>query len=271
MASTNTAAQAPVAPQPWHLRLLWSPLALLGMFFGALVSAVLIEWVGMATGYWDEPGAEHARQTLVQDITYLNADFTRSILGVSPVELAARAAQSVSQSVADNVERLQIQEIYQQLKAEGSGFFSKIIKLPHKQRTNNEEPPVSGMLNNFPVNADAALDTFLNYMDAGLYSVQTVVVRVVVAMLTLPAYLLIGFACLLDGVVARDLRKFTAANESAFAYHRYRPWAKRFFVAGWYLYIAWPGPIHPNVVFVPSALLCGLAVFNTGKWFKKFF
>lgn len=268
MASTNAATQAPTAPQPWHLRLLWSPLALVGMLFGALMSAVVIEWVGMATGFWDEPGAEHARQTLVQDITYLNADFTRSVLGVSPVELAARAAQSVSQSVADTVERLQLQHIYQQLKTEGSGFFSKIVKWPGLP---GQHPESARIPPDFPVNADAALATFLTYLDAGLYSVQTVVVRVVVALLTLPAYLLIGFACLLDGVVARDIRKFTAANESAFAYHRYRPWAKRFFVAGWYLYIAWPGPIHPNVVFVPSALLCGLAIFNVGKWFKKFF
>lgn len=269
MASTNAAAQAPVAPQPWHLRLLWSPLALLGMLFGALVSAVMIEWVGMATGFWDEPGAEHARQTLVQDIQYLNADFTRSILGISPVDLSARAAQSVSQSVADTVERLQLPQIYQQLKADGSGYFSKIVNM---QQLPGQHPESGESVNrNFPVNADAALAAFLTYLDAGLYSVQTVVIRVVVALLTLPAYLLIGMACLLDGVVARDLRKFTAANESAFAYHRYRPWAKRCFVAGWYLYIAWPGPIHPNVVFVPSALLCGLAIFNSGKWFKKFF
>lgn len=267
MASTDAATQTPAAPQPWHLRLLWSPLALLGMLFGALVSAVVIEWIGMAAGFWDEPGAQHARQTLVQDITYLNADFTRSVLGVSPVELAAHAAQSVSQSVADTVERLQLEQVYQQLKTDGAGFFSKIVKWPLRQ----QQASTASLSTQFPLNTDLALTTFFTYLDAGLYSVQTVVVRVVVALLTLPAYLLIGFACLLDGVVARDLRKFTAANESAFAYHRYRPWAKRFFVAGWYLYIAWPGSIHPNVVFVPSALLCGLAIFNTGKWFKKFF
>lgn len=266
MASTNAAVQASAAPRPLHLKIMLSPLALMGMLFGALVSAVLIEWVGMATRFWDEPGAEHARQTLIQDILYLNADFTRSALGVSPVELAARASTSVSRSISDTVERLQLPTLYAQLSEAGLSRYIRLPSLGGERRAAN-----SDISHRLSAQSEQAMQVFLTYVDAAIYSVQTVVVRVIVAVLTLPAYLLIGLACLLDGVVARDLRKFTAANESAFAYHRYRPWARRFFVAGWYLYIAWPGSIHPNVVFVPSALLVGLAVFNSAKWFKKFF
>lgn len=268
MASTSAVSQAPAVPQPWHVRLMWSPVTLLGLIMGALVSAVVIEWAGMATGIWDQPGAEHARQTLVEDINYLNADFTRTLLGVSPLELSALAAQSVARSVESAVEKAHLAELYQQVKTGGLTWF-KLPSLPGKPATQDQTGNLAAGLP--AINAQVALDTFMNYLDAGLYSIQTVVVRVVVALLTLPAYLLIGMACLLDGVVARDLRKYQAANESAFAYHRYRPWAKRFFVAGWYIYISFPGPIHPNVVFVPSALLCGLAIYNTGKWFKMFF
>lgn len=266
MASTNTASSAPATPQPWHMRLLLSPIALLGMLLGSLVSAVLIEWAGMAVGFWDQPGAEHARHTLEQDISYLNADFTQSVMGLSPVELSARAARSVSQSITSTVDHLQLEQIYQQLKVESAGVL-KFFRWPLLSEKNAERT-LPGAL---PVSAHSMLEHLICYIDAGLYSVQTVVVRVVVALLTLPAYLLIGLACLLDGIVARDLRKYQAANESAFAYHRYRPWARRFFVAGWYLYIAWPGSIDPNLIFIPSALLSGLAIFNTGKWFKKFF
>ena len=267
MASASTApAPAPVAPRPWHVRLMWSPLALVGMMVSALISAVLIEWVGMAIGFWDPPGADHARETLVQDITYLNADFTHSVFGVAPVELAAMAGRSVSQSVVNVAARLQLEQLYRQMKTDGAGLY-RLLKLP-QQTSGLGEKMGAGK---FPLDAETASRGFFEYLDAGIYSIQTVVVRVVVAILSLPAYVLIGLACLLDGVVARDLRKFTAANESAFAYHRYRPWAKRSFVAGWYLYITWPGPVHPNVVFVPSALLCGLAIYNTGKWFKKYF
>lgn len=269
MASTSAAAapQQAAPPKPLHLRILFLPLALVGMLFGALISAVLVEWACMAIGLWSLPGAAHARQTLVDDIQYLNADFTQSLFGLSPVELAAMAGQAASEWIASQVERLHLPEIYQQLSSQGMGLFSKLkLAIPLK-------PVDSGAFNGISpiITPEMALQSFWQYFDAGLYSVQTVVVRIVVALLTLPAYVLIGLACLLDGVVARDIRKFTAANESAFAYHRYRPWAKRFFIVGWYLYIAWPSSIHPNLVFIPSALLCGWAIFNTGKWFKKFF
>lgn len=269
MASTSasTAPQQAAPPQPLHWRILFLPLALIGMLIGTLISAVLVEWAGMALGLWTLPGAEHARQTLVEDIHYLNADFTQSLFGLSPVELAGMAGRAASEWIALQVERLRLPELYQQLSTQGMGLFSKLkLSIPLKPVA---QGPFGEM--NPLVTPEMALHTFLQYFDAALYSVQTVVVRIVVALLTLPAYVLIGLACLLDGVVARDVRKFTAANESAFAYHRYRPWAKRFFVVGWYLYIAWPSSIHPNLVFIPSALLCGWAIFNTGKWFKKFF
>lgn len=270
MASTNasTAPPAASAPQPLHTRILFSPLALAGMLLGAMVSAVLVEWAGMALGIWTLPGADHARQTLIDDISYLNADFTRSLFGQSPVELAGLAAQSASEWVAKGIERMHLAELYQQFRTEGMGIFSK-LRWPGLtgERAAALSVPATGLV----VTPEMAMQAFFQYFDAALYSIQTVVVRIVVALLTLPAYVLIALACLLDGVVARDIRKFTAANESAFAYHRYRPWAKRFFVVGWYLYIAWPSSIHPNVIFIPSALLCGWAIYNTGKWFKKFF
>jgi hypothetical protein len=205
---------------------------------------------------------------LIEDIGYLNADFTRSLLGQSPVELAGLAAQSASEWVARGIERLHLAELYQQFRTDGMGIFSK---LHWPGFTGQREVALSAPSVGIIVTPEMAMQTFFQYFDAALYSIQTVVVRIVVALLTLPAYVLIGLACLLDGVVARDIRKFTAANESAFAYHRYRPWARHFFVMGWYLYIACPSSIHPNVIFIPSALLCGWAIFNTGKWFKKFF
>lgn len=232
-----------------------TPLALLGMAFSALLTAVIIEWLGMALGLWALPGAQHARQTLITDLSYLNADFTQTFLGVSPVELSARCAQSVAVWMAYLADQLHLQTVCEQLLR----WFQGLTGIN----------PVA-VVSSEPFGAQV-LSAVTAYMDAAVYAGQTVAVRLVVAALTLPAYALIGLSALLDGLVARDLRKFTGANESAFAYHRFRPWVKRFFVAGWYCYIAWPGSIHPNVIFVPGAILCGWAMFNTAKWFKKFF
>lgn len=253
MVSTNT---APVEqPKPFHIRILWTPFVLLGMFLSAAFSAIVIEWIGMAVGFWDMPGSEHSKQTLIQDLSYLNRDFTTSIFALSPTEIAASGAETASRKIVTVIDELDLGQMYVDVMVL---FQSLPMQLPGSSPDN-------------PTNEiQSALSTLSEYLDAAVFSIQTVVVRVIVALLTLPAYLLIGVACLLDGLVARDLRKYTAANESAFAYHRFRPWAKRFFVIAWYVYIAWPGPIHPNAVFIPSAALFGIAIYNTGKWFKKF-
>lgn len=268
--ASNESAGAQSAPQPLHWQIAFLPFVLLGLAVGACVSAIMIEWAGMALGVWALPGAGHARDTLVGDIQYLNADFTRSILGVSPVELAVIASRTTTEWIVLKIESLGVMEMMQQLGQEGSsGVFSSLFK--------SVDTGLSSIsANAAETNAGLAAPNqlyhgLMQYFDAAIYAVQTVVVRIVVAILSLPAYLLIGLVCLLDGIVARDLRRFTAANESSFAYHRYKPWVVRFFVVSWYAYIAWPTSIHPNAVFVPSALLCGWATFNTAKWFKKFF
>lgn len=262
MSTAATVPAKPAPPPPLTYRILLSPLSLIGMALGAFFTSAIVEWIGMVLGIWDQPGAEHARITLAEDISYLNADFTNTFLGLSPVELASYSAYSLSETISNFFANMNLAGIESEVRAmvfELKQFLSAGNTAANETFV-NASPTVSSLIANIGA-----------YLDAAIYSIQIVIVRIVVALLTLPAYILICLAAFLDGVVARDVRRFTGANESAFAYHRYRPWARRFFVLGWYAYISWPASIHPNVVFIPSALLCGWAIFNTAKWFKKFF
>lgn len=262
MSTTASVPAKPVPPPPLTYRILFSPLALIGMALGAFFTSVVVEWIGMLFGVWSPSGSEHARLTLAEDISYLNSDFTNTFLGLSPVELAAYSASSLSGMIADFFVGMNLGGVESELRS----MFDVVKSLINRGRA-----PTGDLAATASPIFTSIMTNIGDYLDAAIYSIQIVIVRVVVALLTLPAYVLICLAAFLDGVVARDVRRFTGANESAFAYHRYRPWAKRFFVLGWYTYISWPASIHPNVVFIPSALLCGWAIFNTAKWFKKFF
>lgn len=235
---------------------IYAPLKIISLIVAAVISTIVIEWIGISIGFWDIPGSGHAKNTLINDINQLNESFTKSLIGLAPVEVASNLANSTSSyvtSVIDNINFIKntILKIFEGVKIfdinKNQDFFGK--------ETDTIISPVVNIAN--------------VYVSSAIYSIQIVVVRFVVALLSMPAYFLIAIACFLDGVVARDIRRFTAANESAFAFHRFLPWIKRFFFIGWFFYIAWPSTIHPNVVFIPSAFLCGFAAYNTAKWFKK--
>ncbi|MBE0436393.1 MAG: DUF4400 domain-containing protein, partial [Methylomicrobium sp.] len=59
-----------------------------------LVFSIVIEWVGMAIGWWDEPGAEHSEGMLQQELQYLNRDFQRSAIVERPMRFAERFSQN---------------------------------------------------------------------------------------------------------------------------------------------------------------------------------
>ena len=53
---------------------------LIQVFFFLLMTlffSIIIEWLGMATAYWEQPGIEHSEKMLAQELSYLNEDFKR--------------------------------------------------------------------------------------------------------------------------------------------------------------------------------------------------
>jgi integrating conjugative element membrane protein (TIGR03747 family) len=85
----------------------------------------------------------------------------------------------------------------------------------------------------------------------------------------MPAFLLIGVAALIDGLVQRELRIYGGGIERASIYHHAKPWIRPAIVSTWFLYLSIPFSIHPNLIFVPAMLLFGGAVFLTSALYKK--
>lgn len=208
---------------------------------GALLFSILAEWFGMVF-IWTEEGVTHSERMLTTELSYINRDFKAAILGSKPMDFAIGSAKSVDYWLFE------------------ATYFRDI--LAWGMRPGRDAGTVRRMF------AKMILLTG-EYIEAAINIVQLFGVRLAIALLSMPAFLLIGVAALTDGLAHRDLRRFTGAAESSFLYHRFKPWVKSAFISAWFIYLSMPIALHPNVIFIPGAVLFGLTLFFTSAMFKK--
>ncbi|MCG7933007.1 MAG: hypothetical protein N0E44_23650, partial [Candidatus Thiodiazotropha lotti] len=67
-------------------------IAMVGWMVVALVINILVEVAGIAFGWWELTGSQHARQVLLQELEWLNSDF-KYALG-NPLHVALSASES---------------------------------------------------------------------------------------------------------------------------------------------------------------------------------
>lgn len=261
--STAKPGHAPIA-----LMLLMTPvnwcLALLGMIIGSLFLSIMIEWVGMSVpALWKDEGSLHSYRILQQEIGYLNRDFRDRMMGISPYEFAqsvaiqAHATLFVKTGLQETIDALDIEnyssKIGQDRLEKGNDLFGQAV----------DKITTSNFL-------QTAYALFGDYLKAAMIVTELVSVRVAIALLSLPAFLFIALVAVVDGLVERDLRRFGGGMERAMLYHYVKPHARMIVVLAWVIYLSAPIGMHPNVIFVPAALLFGWVVFTTVSSFKKF-
>ena len=217
------------------MKLLW--LLAIAWFFG-----ICIEWAGL-TFLWSDDGVQHSARMLSTELNYLNAGFRHWIVGIAPVDIATFWAMELRYWVFDFTH---ITDVFQ-------------------------------WAANAPTDASYLRITLMNfthfmavYFYAAINSTQLFAVRLAVVFLSTPIFFLVGIAALTDGLVERELRKYGGGNESAFIYHKIKPWMRPALLSSWLLYLALPFSLHPNFIFVPAAMFFGLVVYLTSFWFKKF-
>ena len=207
--------------------------AVLSTLLAALVVSVVIEWLGMWLWWPDflaQEGQLHAKAMFRKEVAYLRADFAPGLASLNPVAFATATSLWC----------------YELLFV----WFGVDLAL---------------------LAADAVRGTLANdYVVSATYVVKLFGVRLAIATLSLPGFLLIALVSASEGLARRDLRKWSGGTESGWLYHH----AKRFllptlFIA-WLLYLGMPVAIHPNWIFLPAMLLFGLAVEVTTATFKKY-
>ncbi|MBT3202677.1 MAG: TIGR03747 family integrating conjugative element membrane protein [Gammaproteobacteria bacterium] len=226
---------------PLTLRILSGFFDLLGFLLLAWLIAVAIEWGGMMV-IWPEEGSTHSERMLKQELGYLNDDFATSITGSSPALAAFDAAIFVKFYVFEWTHLIHFYDWLKNAPVDASSIRLSIARVAW---------------------------TVSDYFQALMNTTLIFAVRVTVATLSMPAFLLIGTAALIDGLVQRELRIYGGGIERAMVYHHVKPWIKPAIMSTWFFYLGIPFSIHPNLIFVPAMIVFGMAIFLTSALFKK--
>jgi len=215
---------------------------LIGVVMFSTLISICVEWVGMAFFYEGE-GYSHAQGLFQSEIKYLNSGI---VAGAHQAEAHLMALDWVSNSV--------------NFIFHDSGIIQWIASTHTVQPGDNRLALFLKTLNT----------AIYDYLIAAVFIIMMVIVRVAILILSSPVFVLFAIVGLVDGLMLRDIRKFTGGHESSFVYHLSKSAVMPFLIFGWVLYLALPISVHPNWIVLPFGLFFGLAILVTASKFKKY-
>lgn len=206
-------------------------LQVFGFLIGALLLAIVVEWVGMFF-FWDEPGALHSQRMVMSEYDALD-------IAVSEDAFAGHRVASVAmQFVASGY----------WLVAQWTGIESAAVLVSQWSGS-------SGVV---------------AYAEAALNSIQAFLLRLIVVILAAPAFVLVAVMCCVEGLTRRALRRYGGGHESAYVFHHAKRVIAPAIYLPVILYLSWPAPLSPLTVFAPALLVFSIALTITVSKFKKF-
>ena len=221
----------------------------------ATIVGVFIEIAGMYS-FWKGQGTQHARAMVEQDLGYIAAA-PRSLLIQDTVAFSNR----VVGKIAWPFEKFGVLRWYvnshsgqePSVQASGGGAAKSLIP---------------GSLKGTTRSAGQFISTLLVLI---MYVAMDVALRLSIALYALPAFVLACLVGAVDGLVRRDLRRWSGGRESSFVYHhakRYTAWA---LTGGFGLYLAWPfGGFNPAYMVLVFTVLVAATLSTTVAAFKKY-
>lgn len=199
----------------------------------ALFMSIITEWIGMNTK-WKDQGSEHSRDMVQSELSYLNKDFRQSLIVQKPVEFAENIAVKMH-----------------------TYMYEKTGVMGYLRSSLGEN------------GAGKAAGSVSEHVLAAVYITQVFAIRLAVLILAIPAFFIFAFVAAVEGLVQRDIRKWSVGREHAGLYHHSKRWIPICFIAPWVIYLAFPVTIHPNAVILPFAALFGFGIYMVTYLFKK--
>lgn len=215
-------------------------LRIIGLLIVSLLFSILTEFVGLLL-FWGDQGWRHSQAMLTSELGWLSEHFKDSLLiqqpGLAIVQMLDFLNQwlLVKTGFADFA-------LEARVSSQGNGFWSWINQL---------------------------YVSIEDFVLAVVYVTFTFVVRLTILALATPLFLLAMFTGFVDGLMRRDLRKFGAGRESSFVYHRAKRAVIPLLIVPWIIYLSLPFSLNPMAVFLPCALMLGIAMAITAATFKK--
>lgn len=209
----------------------------------AMLLAVVFEWLGM-NFWWQDQRLTHAEKMYHQELAYLQKDFSKTFLSSDTVNYAKKYTERAYYYMFE---------------------FTQLTKWTDIA----SKPAVSG---------DTGLQATLyklyvsaqDYLHAGKYRIFTYFVRLAVLTLALPLFLLVALVAMTDGLVQRDVRRWSGGRESSLLFSASKDLVLPSIVWAWIVYLAFPISIHPNFVILPFAVLFAVSLAIMIRSFKKY-
>lgn len=225
--------------------LLTFPFRFFGALCGSLLLSVLIEWLGMHF-LWRAASWHHAETMLRYELNQISSQFTESLLLSHPADTARHLVTIVRAKLfGDHLTEWQAQ-----------AQAHPLSSLPHVEVIRHA--------------FSFAFESVRPYALAAGYTVLTFLARLLVIALTVPLYVLAALVGFIDGLVRRDLRRFSSGHESGFVYHRARSAILPAAILPWVIYLALPVSGSPLCILLPGAILLALVINITAAHFKKY-
>lgn len=191
--------------------------------------AWVIEVIGMSY-FW---GAEHSREVLLAEMSYLG-EFNRNLLtGLNPTEMAGLFGRWINNAV----NFLHLHDIAKSLAKSGGNSMGDYVA--------------------------HGIEILIN-------TLFIFAVRLTICISAATGFVLVGVVAFIDGLVERDIRRACGGIESAMIYHRSKRLIAPLTMLSFGLYMTLPFSVHPTLVFLPIMTVVGYMIFMTVKSFKKY-
>lgn len=216
------------------------------LFFFLLFSlffSILSEWIGM-TFWWPDEKVLHAKQMFLAELSYLNSDFKDTLFGTSSMEFARGFSDKFYYYTVEFTGLFNLMEwASKPLEADASGTRTLVHNIYMASK---------------------------DYVVSTLYTTQTFAVRLSILVMAMPTFAIFFIVGLTEGLVRRDIRRWSGGRESSLVYSYSKMAVIPTFLTTWLVYLAMPVSIHPNFIILPFAVLSGLSLMVMATTFKKY-
>lgn len=224
----------------------------------ACVIGLVIEIAGMYT-FWKGQGTQHARSVVEQDLGYIAAA-PKSLL----IDDTVAFSHQMIGYIAWPYEKFGVLQWY----VNSHDPAAQQAEQAERATAASGKKTISGSLKGTTASAGQFISTLLVL---SMYVAMDVALRLSIALYALPAFVLACLVGAVDGLVRRDLRRWSGGRESSFIYHhakRYTVWA---LTGGFGLYLTWPfGGFNPAYMVLVFTVLVAATLSTTVAALKKY-
>lgn len=233
-------------------------MGLIFVSFTAVLIGILIEIVGSYT-IWKGQGVNHARGLVEQDLGYIAAA-PKSLI----VDDTVAFSEKMIGYIALPFEKFGILKWY-------AATVNPDAPSEAVAAEQNKQSSGAKLKKSLTGTTGEVMKFVSKLLVMLMYVTMDVALRLSIALYALPAFILACLVGAVDGLVRRDLRRWSGGRESSFVYHHAKNYTRWALTGGFALYLAWPfGGFNPALMVLVFTVLVAATLSTTIAAFKKY-